>query len=162
MGKALIIKDADFSANAVGQIDIPTEVVDITDLFVLTRGVYMWRTPVTNNNMAGNTYDAPVNISDYILMGYTHIRMTYKAEKWIVKSMASIPSERVPSGPDNVNVYAPDNTGQTWAMESYSAVLNPAYPYLYVGLNSSSPGTGNNLPENPDLSDYLKIELLMA
>lgn len=160
MGKALIIEGADFSANAVGQIDVPTEVVDITDLFVLTRGQYMWTTITSTNKMAGNVYNAPADISNYIQFGYTSIRITYKAEKWIMKSLQTIPSGKITGANDNV--YAPDKTGGTWVTESYSAVLNPAYPYLYVGLSSSSPGTGNDFPEELDLSDYLKVELLMA
>ena len=158
MGKALIITGADFSANAVGQIDVPSEVIDITSDFVIALDTNMWSAPSGSNNRAGNAYNQPVDISNYILAGYNYIRITLIQDYWVLKALDIIP-EHIVTREENPNrcVYGSDPTGQTWDDDSFSSPINAQYPYLYVCIKKDS-----NWSSTPNLADYIKIELLMA
>jgi hypothetical protein len=153
MGKKIIIKGADFSANALTPEVLP-EKVDITSKFTIVGNRLAWFPGTTSSNTAGNPIGYGVDISIYISLGYSSIIVTRKSEKWILKGNTN---NQTMSGTDNNCVYANDSTGQSFDQSSYSGTINSSYPYLFVGLlmsQSSTVYTGST-----DLSQYVKIEL---
>lgn len=150
MGKRLIINGANFYENRIE--DVVLTPVDITDLFVITRGRLPWLKEQKANTRAGNILANGVDISTYLAYGYTGIKVTRFSLSWVAKANQDTTTLR---NDMNDCVYAPDATGQTWATTDYQGTLNANYPYLYIGLLGSS-----DFPATINLRDYVKIELL--
>lgn len=153
MGKKIIIKGADFSANALIPEVLP-EKVDITSKFNIVGNRLAWVTNPVPTNVAGNPIGYGVDISNYISLGYRRVIVTYKSETWVLKGHTN---NQTMSSTDNKCVYANDSTGKTWDSESFSGSINSSYPYLFVGVKMSQSSTVYT--GSTDLNQYVKIEL---
>lgn len=144
MGKNLIIKGADFSANA-----IPKEDIEITSLLTLVKGV-------NGINLSEDAERAGLlprfDISPYAEEGYTKIKVVTKVNGII--SFLTNSEDASASG----NIYqiapTPPDTGYAPAGEYIATIENVIGYYFGVNIDLTTAGDLSNL------SDYMSVILV--
>ena len=123
MGKVLIIKGADFSANGMQAGTI----TDITSLFTLTKNYNFggaMSSGATNYNKTLNLV-SPVDLSAYIQQGYTTMLLTRVSQE----SPHSIAACNCDSSRGNRSPQTPAYTTGTYTLQ-----LNASLPYVLIGV----------------------------
>ena len=149
MGKYMLISGADFSENSIGQVDVPSDKVNITPLFNVTRSKTSWNSSA-GTHTAGNLLETAVDISNYIVQGFSRIKITCLSGKWTIRAYKS------DKGASDFIRYT--STGNDWATTSNEADIDPLYPNLCVAIQTADQSA---LPTDiSGVVGYLKIELL--